>query len=115
MEFDELVSHLFWSCNAVNSFLIEISTFLHNSGLEYTPSRAQMLFGFHDLQPSHPKNYISLVLKKYIWAAKFKSKNLNLNGFKSLLKTYICDLKCIYEMKNTPERFNEWNTLYNIL
>ena len=115
MDGDELVSHLFWSCHIVHSFLNQISTFLLNSGLEYTPSRAQMLFGFLELHPSHPKNYISLVLKKYIWVTKFKTKKLNLNGFKSLLKTCISDLKYIYEMKNSPERFHEWNTLYNLL
>ena len=46
---------------------------------------------------------------------KFKSKNLNLNGFKSLLKTYVTDLKTIHEGKESPEKSIEWNNLYNIL
>ena len=107
---DELVSHLFWTCHVVNSFLNEIFTFFAEINFEYTPSKAQMIFGFHELPFSHPKNYISLIIKRYVWITKFKSCQLIMSGFKGLLKSYIIDLKYIYNMRGVPQQFNEWNT-----
>ena len=113
--FVENVSHLFWFCPKVSDFLIDIFAFVCSTGLVYTPTREQFIFGYHNQSFFQPKNYITLVVKKYIWKTKFKSVNLTMVGFKSLLKSYICDLKFIFELKNTPERFNEWNTIYNLL
>ena len=112
---DELVSHLFWLCPYVSQFLTEIFNFIGNSGLEITPTREQFLFGFQNIQPYSPKNYICLVLKKYIWRTKFKSAILSLVGFKSQLKSYLCDLKYVFKFRNVPNQFNEWNNLYNAL
>ena len=114
-ESDELVSHLFWSCHVVNSFLNNISTFFAELNFEFTPSKAHMIFGFHDLPFSHPKNYISLIIKKYVWTTKFRSCQLNMSGFKGLLKSYIIDLKYIFDMKHVPQQFNEWNIILNAL
>ena len=112
----ELVSHIFWSCLVVRSFLDEIIVFLNNLGTEYNPNKLQLLFGFHDLSYAHPKNYISLIFKRYIWISKFRNNcQLNINGFKSLLKTYLVDLKYIYEMENKVDKINEWNTIIQAL
>ena len=112
---NELVSHLFWTCHIVNSFLDDIYMFFAEIDFEYSPSKAQMLFGFHDLPFSHPKNYISLIIKKYIWTTKFRSCQLNVSRFKGLLKSYIVDLKYIFDMKNVPQQFNEWNIIFDAL
>ena len=40
----------------------------------------------------------------YCFIIKFKTKNLSLVGFKNLLKTYVWDIKCIFEMQNKPEK-----------
>ena len=112
---DELVSHLFWTCHVVNSFLNNIYTFFTEIHFEYIPSKAQMIFGFHELPFSHPKNYISLIIKRYVWKTKFQSCQLNLSRFKGLLKSYMVDLKYIFDMKNVPEQFNEWNVIFDAL
>ena len=114
-DFDELVSHLFWTCRVVKTFLNEVFILFSNINFDYNPSKTQMLFGFHDLPFSHPKNYITIIIKKYIWATKFKSCQLNLNVFKSLLKSYIIDLKYIYVMLKKENNINEWNTILNTL
>ena len=60
-------------------------------------------------------NFISSILKKYIWKVKFKNAILTMDSFKSLLKVYLCDLKFMFEVKNMPDQFNEWITVYNAL
>ena len=71
-----------------------------------------MLFGFPDLNPTHPKNYIPLIFKRYIWISKFKGCNLSLDGFKGFLKSYVIDLKYIFEVKKeAPINLTEWNPI----
>ena len=111
----EIVSHLFWLCPYVNGFIEDVINFLSNQGLEYFPTKEQFLFGFSNQQNYDPSNFVSLVLKKYIWKSKFRSANLSLVGFISLLKVYLCDLKYFFSFKNMPELFNEWNTLLGAL
>ena len=111
----ELISHIFWSCRIVRSFFDEITVFFNNIGADFNPNKLQLLFGFHDLSYAHPKNYISLIFKRYIWISKFRNCQLNINGFRSLLKTYIVDLKYIYEMEKKADKINEWNTIIQAL
>ena len=82
----ELISHLFWSCPVVSIFLNDVFTFISSTGTVFLPSQVQFLFGNFNYEAFHPQNYISLVLKKYIWQTKFKSKNLAIDRFKALLK-----------------------------
>ena len=77
-----------------------------------------MLFGFLDKEITDPKNFITLVLKRYIWITKFKTKQLNMNGFKSFLNSYVVDLKYIFELKNDKDdatNSTEWNAISNAL
>ena len=85
----------------------------HSSDI--SPTKEQFLFGFQNIPPFSPKNYICLVLKKYIWRNKFKSATLTLVGFKSQLKSYLCDLKYVFEFRSMPNQFNEWNDVFNAL
>ena len=111
----ELISHIFWSCRIVRSFFDEITVFFNNIGADFNPNKLQLLFGFHDLSYAHPKNYISLIFKRYIWISKFRNCQLNINGFRSLLKTYIVNLKYIYEMEKKADKIDEWNTIIQAL
>ena len=70
-----------------------------------------MLFGFHDLDSTHPKNYISFIFKRFVWINKFRSCNLTIDGFKGFLKSYVVDLKYIFEMKNEAPKLVEWNAI----
>ena len=111
----EKISHLFWSCLKVRDFLDEVSTFVCSTGLDFTLTRNHLLFGVHDEKFFSPKNYIILIIKKYIWITKFRSKILNLVTFKSLLKSFLDDLKYMFDVKGMPEIFDEWNTIYDLL
>ena len=112
---EELVSHLFWSCPNVYTFLNDVFAFISDTGLNFSPTKEQFLFGFPKIEPYQPKNYITLVLKKYIWLTKFRTQVLTMVGFRAFLKSYICDLKFMFQFKNVPNKFNEWNTIYNAL
>ena len=111
----EKISHLFWSCPRVSEFLEEVFRFITSTGINFDPSRENFLFGFFNENFFEPKNYISLVTKKYIWITKFKSANLSLVGFKCFLKSYVVDLEIVFEMKKRPDNFQEWITLLHSL
>ena len=111
----EKVSHLFWSCGKVSEFLNELFLFITSTGIIFQPSREQFLFGFCDESFHNPKNYISLLAKKYIWQTKFKTATLSLVGFKGLMKSYLDELKLVFEISEKPDLFVEWNIVYNCL
>ena len=117
LESSEKISHLFWDCFRVMEFLEETFTFISSTGLilNFNPTKLQFLFGITNEPFYSPKNYIMMVLKKYIWQNKFKSNNLSMVGFKNLLKVCITDLKVLCVIKSKPELVVEWDTLATLL
>ena len=113
--FDEKISHLYWGCVNVQSFLNETFIYIRSTGIDYAPTKTEFLFGNLEESFNHPKNYISLLIKKYIWATKFKSANLSIVGIKNFLKSCIKELKIIFDIKEKAELFNEWIMLYRDL
>ena len=112
----ETISHLYWFCQKVNNFICEICTFICSTGIDFKPTRTEFLFGYLDKDYKSPKNYLILWLKKYIWKCKFKDdRNLSVMGFKNYLFQVLSDLKKLYEIKNKPANFDEWNNLYVLL
>ena len=109
---DEKISHLFWSCNIVNEFLGEVFEYICSTGLDYRPSKIQFLFGFLDCNFEHPKNYLTLIIKKFIWQSKFKNAILTMGGLKGYLVICLNDLLMIYKLKGKPTNFSVWNNLY---
>ena len=81
----------------------------------YKSSKLEFLLGFHKLGYAHPKNYIALVLKRYIWLNKFRNGLLTVNGFMGLLKAYVIDLKIISDIKKEIIDITEWNTIIESL
>ena len=61
-------------------------------------------------------NGIPLIFKRYIWISKFKGCNLSLDGFMGFLKSYVIDLKYIFEIKKeAPIKLLAWNTIISAL
>ena len=79
---DELISHIFWTCIIVSDFLKQVVSYFESINFIFAPNKTQMLFGFHDLDSTHPKNYISFIFKRFVWINKFRSCNLTIDGFK---------------------------------
>ena len=111
----ELISHLFWLCPRISGFVLEIIEFMRNLGVDYNPTKEQFLFGHHKTLAYSIYNFLSLVIKKYIWKSKFKNAILTMDGFTAMLKSYLCDLKYMFHVKNLSDQFNEWNSLYDSL
>ena len=70
-ESEEKISHLFWFCQNVSSFLVEVFQYVSSTGLNYAPSKTDFIFGCPKDPFDHPNNYLSLLLKKFIWQTKF--------------------------------------------
>ena len=97
---DELISHIFWFCPYISDLINEIIDFVNSKGIEFNPTKSEFLFGNTKVQAYSVKNFIPLVLKKYIWRSKFKTATVTMVGFKAQLKSYLCDLKYMLEYKN---------------
>ena len=112
----ELVSHVFWQCTVVQEFLKEVFTFINSLDFTFKPSKRDFLFGFPDVTFDHPKNYFCLLIKKYIWQAKFNNKNLDINGLKNSLRCALNELQLIYEIiERESLEYNEWKKIISTL
>ena len=83
--------------------------------MDYSPTKTEFLFGNLSETFNHPKNYISLLIKKFIWATKFKSANLSIVGIKNFIKSCLRELKIIYDIKEKSDLFDEWIIVYSDL
>ena len=82
----ETISHLYWFCPIVRQFLNDSFTFISSSDLNFKPTQEQFIFGFINESFNTPANYLTLLLKKFIWKNKFKNEiNLSQVGFKNYL------------------------------
>ena len=111
----ELISHLFWHCHIVKTFYNDVFNYFRSINVEYAPSMTQMLFGFHKLEFYHPKNYITILLKRYIWCKKFRGCQLSVLGFRGQLKYHVEDLKTIFKLKNEDYKYNDWKPIEHTL
>ena len=112
---DEKISHLYWLCPYVSDFLRETFQYICSTGLVYSPTKTEFLFGVPTVSFEHPNNYLSLLIKKYIWRIKFKNAILSIVGLKNHLKMFLRELKIIYEIKEKAIKFNDWIMLYSDL
>ena len=115
LDSNELISHIFWLCPIIAQFISEIVAFINNQDIEFNPTKTEFLFGYKNVHTYSIKNFIPLVLKKYIWRSKFKTATVTLVGFKAQLKSYLIDLKYMFDFKNVSNLFDEWNTLFEAL
>ena len=112
---EELISHLFWFCPYVANFLRDVFSFFSDLGIELNPTRNHFLFWDPDHLAYSLKNFIFLILKKYIWREKFRVATLSLVGYKTMLKKYIYDLVYMLKYREIPDKVNEWNEMLDHL
>ena len=111
----EKTSHIFWTCPFVTEFLNDVFALVCSTGLVFTPTRVQFLFGFLDLPHNDPKNMLVLTTKRFIWISKFRTGSLSIVGLKNHLKTVLSEYKVLYNLQNKNNNFNVWNDLFSIL
>ena len=99
----------------VSDFFIDVFALICSTGLIFTPTREQFLFGYLDVPYADPKNYLVLTIKRFIWVSKFKTETLSFAGFKNHLKYVLSDLKVLKGLQNKSNDFNVWKDLFSIL
>ena len=72
---------------------------------------SNFVFGFHEKAIYDPHNFITLLLKKYIWSKKFKNCKVSYIEFKSKLKFYAFDLSRTLEIKGLTDNSELWNSI----
>ena len=73
--------------------------YVQSLGLDFNPTMKEFLFGDLSVPFDHTKNFLSLLIKRFIWQNKFRNINLSLNGLKNAWKVALNELKIIYELK----------------
>jgi len=93
--FPETLCHLFWDCNIVKHFVMEVHQWLMSSipNLNFELSKKTFLFGCP--QFNIPCNNIILLLKYYIYRCKMAGVFLNLNAFQNHVKSLIVTEKFV--------------------
>ena len=91
----ETLCHLFWDCNIVKHFVMEVHLWLMSSipNLNFELSKKNFLFGCPQL--NIPCNNIILLLKYYIYRCKMMGVFLNLNAFQKHVKSLIVTEKFV--------------------
>ena len=81
----EQIHHLFLTCPKVKLFWNELKTWLHaNINLEISLEDREILFSYSGKKEL--VNYLYVLAKYFIYQSKFFTRNININGFISLLK-----------------------------
>ena len=114
----EKILHLFWECNYVQEFWVELSEFFFDNALILVPlDKNKILFGVQNEKPDSIVNTIILVAKQYIWRNKFNETHtsLSLVAFRRILKYKIEEFEIASQILKNNEFFERWNNVYRIL
>ena len=108
--YSETVIHLFFECETVVQFVNEIKNWLlHECGIDLNTNHNKFIFSIGN--KDFAVNYISLLLKYFIYKSKFKENShlcLQLNYFKNYLKQKLSCRKYILRCQNKPNFFDKY-------
>lgn len=113
----EKIEHLFWYCEIINNFWIEVEDFIYKKiNRNINIYRESAIFGLiNQKQKYKPQNFLLLTTRHYIYKCRIDKKLPNLNTWKMSLK-YQLDIEKIIAIKNNLyDKFLEsWDPLLNI-
>ena len=61
--FSEKISHLYWDCVYVKTFLNETFQYISSTGLLFDPTKTEFIFGNHKVPFYHSTNYLSQLIR----------------------------------------------------
>ena len=113
----ELVSHLFYDCNVVFNFWIQVKAWLSNipNEVDIPLDRKAVLFGISNEPKTLVPNFILICGKYYIWKIKKQGNSLFINGFKTYLKFKLEEIKSTLIFEGKERDFVVWSLIYNYL
>ena len=112
---NEKLSHLYFHCNKVQDFWIELQNWFAQYNTNIPIRISTILFGLEKESPDSVINYTILVAKRYIWTNKFNSTPLSFIAFRNTLKKKLNELKDMLEYKDELVYFDQWLHLYDFL
>ena len=62
---EEIISHLYFSCHKVQSFLHEARIWLHTLNINIPYEASKVIFGIHVEGSNGQSNYLLLLIKQY--------------------------------------------------
>ena len=83
---NEKLSHLYFHCNKVQDFWIEMQNWFAQFNTNIPIRISTILFGHEKESPDSVINYTLLVAKRYIWTNKFHSTPLSFIAFSKNIK-----------------------------
>ena len=108
----EKISHLYFTCNEVQNFLVDTSNWLNELSVNIAMNIKTILFGIQNERTGSQGNIIILWIKKYIWTSRVKKTNLSLGTFQIVLLNNLKKLKELYDFLNKSQLFENWTSLF---
>ena len=108
----EKISHLYFTCNEVQKFLVDTSNWLNELSVNIAMNIKSILFGIQNERTGSQGNIIILWIKKYIWTSRVKKTNLSLGTFQIVLLNNLKKLKELYDFLNKSQLFENWTSLF---
>ena len=88
--YKETLEHLFWECHFTKSLWFELSDWLNQHGLFFTPSFKTVILG--DSEALAIVQHIILITKEYIYRSKLKDNPLSFRPLQRSIR-----IKCLIE------------------
>ena len=112
-ELDETILHMLWYCPKTQEFLRQLKAFLQSKHITYNTEEKKFIFNL-EKQPCDLA--FSLIMKHYIFKAKYHNKTLSVHAAINKLKQYYKAIKCRAQNKNNSDLFlEEWNKYKEIV
>ena len=109
----EIISHLFYDCMNVRSFLDDTKAWLSTINVILPIDKISFLFGLHSEQSGSLSNQLILYTKYFIWKTKQQEGALSLVALKKFLKYKLDDLRESYKYMGKLDMFDMWQMLYD--
>ena len=85
----ETTDHLFWECQHVQHLWCQLQNYLRDKEINYTLSKSEAYLGTYTHVKSDIINFITLLMKYYIFSCKYKETEPTFTVFKNYLSLRI--------------------------
>ena len=104
----ETILHLFWECTIVRPLWVHLGKWLKDN-CDFATNFSRILVLFGSKNEGNTVNFISLLMKYYVYVCKCKEITPHLNGYIELLKKHITVDKFVAKTNQIWE--NKWSPL----
>ena len=95
----DTIMHTMGTCVHTNTLWDKLKQILSQTYIGKDQTLKNKLFGYSELENTHPLNVIHSLTRLYIWNCRHKNTVPNIQALKNIVCTEIKDLKAIYAIK----------------